>query len=119
MNVDELPSQPGIITIRGARQIGKSTWLELQLNQTIEDYGLGSAFFLNFVLPDGEMYEVKSGATSAQEFLWFTKVFPKKRLNIISDSIYETTFARSQTLLQFLLAAPSDLYFDSDKLPWT
>ncbi len=45
--LEELPQQPGLITIRGARQSGKSTWLELQLLQTLEDHGLGSAFFLN------------------------------------------------------------------------
>jgi len=43
--LDELPRQPGLITIRGARQMGKSTWLELQLLETLEDFGLGTAFF--------------------------------------------------------------------------
>lgn len=45
--LDDLPAQPGIILIRGPRQYGKSTWLELQLRRTLQDYGPGSAYFLN------------------------------------------------------------------------
>ena len=45
--LDELPREPGIITIRGPRQYGKSTWLELALRDTLEDFGKGSAYFLN------------------------------------------------------------------------
>ncbi|MCI0650311.1 MAG: AAA family ATPase [Planctomycetes bacterium] len=45
--LDQLPAKPGLITIRGARQVGKSTWLELQLLSTLEDHGLGSAFLLS------------------------------------------------------------------------
>lgn len=43
----ELPEQPGVILIRGARQYGKSTWLEGQLRRSVEDHGPGSAFYLN------------------------------------------------------------------------
>jgi predicted AAA+ superfamily ATPase len=42
-----LPSSPGVITIRGARQYGKSTWLEQQLLRTVDEYGPGTAFYLN------------------------------------------------------------------------
>jgi len=45
--LDELPTKPGILLIRGARQYGKSTWLEQQVKLTIEQYGAGSAFYLN------------------------------------------------------------------------
>jgi len=45
--LDELPVEPGIILIRGPRQYGKSTWLELELRETLEEYGGGSAYFLN------------------------------------------------------------------------
>jgi uncharacterized protein len=44
--LEELPEQPGIILIRGPRQYGKSTWLELELRDTLEHYGPGSGFFL-------------------------------------------------------------------------
>ncbi len=43
----ELPTEPGILLIRGARQYGKSTWLELQTLKTINEFGAGSAFYLN------------------------------------------------------------------------
>lgn len=43
----ELPLEPGILLIRGARQYGKSTWLEQQLKHTIQTFGPGSAFYLN------------------------------------------------------------------------
>lgn len=42
--LDELPAEPGIILIRGPRQFGKSTWLELELKRTLEGYGPGSAY---------------------------------------------------------------------------
>jgi len=45
--LDELPAEPGIILIRGPRQYGKSTWLELQLRESLEKNGRGSAYFLN------------------------------------------------------------------------
>ena len=45
--LDDLPEEPGVIVIRGARQYGKSTWLELQIRQTVEEYGPGSAYYLN------------------------------------------------------------------------
>lgn len=43
----ELPLEPGILLIRGARQYGKSTWLEQQVLQTVRQFGPGSAFYLN------------------------------------------------------------------------
>lgn len=42
-----LPTEPGILLIRGARQYGKSTWLEGQIRDTIREFGAGSAFYLN------------------------------------------------------------------------
>lgn len=42
-----LPREPGIITIRGPRQYGKSTWLEQQVANTITEFGPGSALYLN------------------------------------------------------------------------
>lgn len=45
--LDELPEEPGIILVRGPRQYGKSTWLELELRDTVERFGPGSAYFLN------------------------------------------------------------------------
>ncbi|MBP9726564.1 MAG: ATP-binding protein [Gammaproteobacteria bacterium] len=42
-----LPTEPGILLIRGARQYGKSTWLEKMLKNTIVEFGAGTAFYLN------------------------------------------------------------------------
>lgn len=43
----DLPIEPGILLIRGARQYGKSTWLEQQIYKTITQFGQGTAFYLN------------------------------------------------------------------------
>ena len=45
--LETLPCNPGILLIRGARQYGKSTWLEQQLYHTIKQFGQGSAYYLN------------------------------------------------------------------------
>jgi uncharacterized protein len=42
-----LPEDPGVILIRGARQYGKSTWLEGQLRRSVQEHGPASAFYLN------------------------------------------------------------------------
>lgn len=45
--LDTLPTEPGLITIRGPRQFGKSTWLEMQLRDSIQEFGRGAAYYLN------------------------------------------------------------------------
>ncbi len=45
--LDALPIEPGVILVRGARQYGKSTWLEAALRDTVREHGAGSAFFLD------------------------------------------------------------------------
>lgn len=45
--LDELPAEPGVILIRGARQYGKSTWLQEQIQRTVRQFGPGSCFVLN------------------------------------------------------------------------
>jgi predicted AAA+ superfamily ATPase len=45
--LERLPEEPGIILIRGARQFGKSTWLERQIEKSYREYGPGSALYLN------------------------------------------------------------------------
>ena len=42
-----LPTEPGVIMIRGPRQYGKSTWLEQQIANTITQFGPGTALYLN------------------------------------------------------------------------
>ncbi len=73
---------------------------------------------IDFVLPNGDLYEVKSGKLSPREFSWFSKIFPKKQLKIISDTEFETQQLKSVTLKEFLVDTESALYFDSDRAPW-
>lgn len=57
--LEELPRQPGLIIIRGARQFGKSTWLENELKKSLIEFGAGSSFYLNgdFFRDDEELYQ--------------------------------------------------------------
>jgi predicted AAA+ superfamily ATPase len=43
----ELPDAPGVILIRGARQYGKSTWLESAIRDTVRRHGAGTALLLD------------------------------------------------------------------------
>jgi hypothetical protein len=45
---------------------------------------------LDFVLSLGEFLKVKHGCTSPVEFAWFSKVFPKAHLTVISQTRYDT-----------------------------
>ncbi len=47
MGLDALPPEPGVLLIRGARQYGKSTWLEGVMRDTVREHGPGTAFFLD------------------------------------------------------------------------
>jgi predicted AAA+ superfamily ATPase len=43
----ELPAEPGVLMVRGARQYGKSTWLEGAIRDTVRRHGRGTALFLD------------------------------------------------------------------------
>jgi predicted AAA+ superfamily ATPase len=45
--LESMPTEPGLILIRGARQYGKSTWIESAIYQTIVEFGPGTALYLN------------------------------------------------------------------------
>lgn len=45
--LESIPEEPGILLIRGARQYGKSTWLESALKESVLKYGPGGAGYLN------------------------------------------------------------------------
>jgi predicted AAA+ superfamily ATPase len=47
MGLEPLPIEPGVLLIRGARQYGKSTWLETVMRDTVRQHGPGTAFFLD------------------------------------------------------------------------
>jgi len=58
---------------------------------------------LDFVLAPGEFIEVKHGRTSPVEFTWFSKVFPKAHLTVISQTRYDTANVTGIGLEDFLL----------------
>ena len=68
----QLGDQPGIILIRGARQYGKSTWLEQNLRQSIVEHGAGSAFYLN-----GD--EVRNSRDLIEQIRSIVSLFPKQQ----------------------------------------
>ncbi len=45
--LDSLPKEPGLLIIRGPRQYGKSTWLEMQLQASVKEWKAGSTYYLN------------------------------------------------------------------------
>ncbi len=70
LGLDRLPTEPGVILIRGARQSGKSTWLERVMRETIEEHGPGSALFL-----DGD--HLRDADHLAEELLRLARAFRK------------------------------------------
>jgi uncharacterized protein len=58
---------------------------------------------IDFLCKDDLCIEVKSGATSALEFSWFHRSFPKKRLLVVSKSEFEARTIQGVTFEQFLL----------------
>lgn len=77
-----LPQESGILLIRGARQYGKSTWLEQQLLATIERFGGGSAYYLN-----GENIANKDALAQAIESLSAAFAHNAKVRRIFIDEI--------------------------------
>ncbi len=62
---------------------------------------------IDFVSSQNELFEVKLGKSSALDFAWFPKIFPKKRLTVICNTPFETDQIRGITMHQFLLEGPS------------
>lgn len=61
--LDKLPTEPGLIIIRGPRQYGKSTWLDINLRRSAEEFGKASSFYLNgdeISSPDELVEEMKN-----------------------------------------------------------
>ena len=80
----DLPEEPGLILVRGARQLGKSTWLEAELKKTLDRFGPGSAFYLN-----GD--EIFSEEVLIQEMKALLDLFPKQGSKIKRVFIDEIT----------------------------
>lgn len=58
---------------------------------------------VDFVRPDKPWIEVKAGASSALEFAWFRKSFPRERLLVINPERFESESVRGISLEDFLL----------------
>lgn len=95
--LDELPREPGVIGVRGPRQYGKSTWLDIELRATVGTFGKGTAYYL------------KRGKAGPLNFRWFPSAFPRKRLTVICTTPFETDHVRGVSLHDFLMAGPSRL----------
>jgi len=77
--LDELPLEAGILLIRGARQYGKSTWLEGQIRASITRFGPGCAFYLN----GDELSDTNSLHAAIEELApLFASTAPVRRLFI-------------------------------------
>jgi hypothetical protein len=57
---------------------------------------------VDFVLAPDEFLETKLGPTNPMEFAWFSRVFPKGRLTVVSQSTYETRHIRGIRMEDFL-----------------
>jgi len=57
--LDKLPTEPGIIVVYGARQYGKSTWIEQKIIESARQYGSGSTLYLNGdeIVNEKELYQ--------------------------------------------------------------
>lgn len=120
----ELPSETGVILVRGARQYGKSTWLQSQIRETVETYGPGSAFYLN-----GD--EVRDGHSLVEQIRQLLPMFssraPVRRLFIDEiTSVKDWTHALKalldsgelrQTLLVTTGSKAADLRHGTERLP--
>ncbi len=120
----KLPTEPGILMIRGARQYGKSTWLEQALYDTIEQFGPGTAYYLN-----GENLASADSLEAAINDLLpaFAKQAPVRRIfidEITAISRWEIALKRmvdkgqlKQVLVVTTGSKATDLRRGSEKLP--
>lgn len=120
----ELPKQPGLMLVRGPRQFGKSTWLEMMLKDTLEDFGKGTGFFIN-----GDDWEDEEALLN--ELLDLEALFPKKAKikRIFIDEVssikhWEKAFKRAfdrghlrDVLVVTTGSSARDLRRGSEKLP--
>jgi predicted AAA+ superfamily ATPase len=57
---------------------------------------------IDFVPAPSDLFEVKLGRSTALEFSWFPKTFPKARLTVICSSPFDSDHVRGMTLDAFL-----------------
>jgi predicted AAA+ superfamily ATPase len=111
---------PGMVrTVQGFRALPtgvRAAWYEWAVSQELwrraairgdempeeQSYWRSRDHELDFVLGPDEFLEVKLGPTNPMEFAWFSHVFPKGRLTVVSQSTYETRNIRGIRLEDFL-----------------
>lgn len=120
----DLPEEPGILLIRGARQYGKSTWLEQQIIDTIQSYGAGSAFYLNGdYIADARTLaeELESLAVSFASGAKVRRIFIDEITNIDNWEIILKRLVDNGTLKNVLVVTTgskaTDLRRGSERLP--
>jgi hypothetical protein len=59
---------------------------------------------VDFVDAERRLIEVKLGRTGPRDFAWYSTVFPKRKLLVVSDSEYQASAVKGITIEQFLLA---------------
>lgn len=59
---------------------------------------------IDFVDSERNLYEVKVGQTGPVDFVWFPKVFPKRKLLVIGGSEFRSATIKGVTIEQFLLS---------------
>lgn len=59
---------------------------------------------VDFVDSRRSLYEVKLGRSGPLDFVWFPKVFPKRKLLVVGGSEFEAASVKGITVSQFLLA---------------
>ena len=61
---------------------------------------------IDFVLDRDTYLEVKSGRTSALEFAWFARMFPRARLLVVGQDRFDARSVTGMTMEDFLLQVP-------------
>jgi len=68
-------------------------------------YWTGGGHEVDFVTTEKKLIEVKRGAASPLDFLWFPKSFPKRQLTVINEKFFETPALLGLTMEKFLLSS--------------
>lgn len=120
----ELPTESGVLLIRGPRQYGKSTWLEQQVLLTIQQFGAGSAFYLNadFLADKNALSEkIIDLCLSFQKNTKVKRIFIDEITNIPDWELVIKRLVDNGTLRDILLVTTgskaSDLRRGAERLP--
>lgn len=122
--LNQLPEEPGLLLIRGPRQYGKSTWLELEIQKTVASFGPASAFYLN----GDEIRDPEALTQKIEELIpLFRKEAKVKRLfidEITAIESWESSLKRlidrgmlNQVLLVSTGSKATDLRRGAERLP--